>query len=728
MIEHRGVVNRLLWMQAAYGLDRAGSCAAEDAVQLRRLGVGALLAAARRRAARGGAPGRAPGLGATCARCIDAAGDHDAALRALDAAGVPRSDAEPAQLRQPAARDLQRRGAARRAGATVSRRLARTCELHNLYGPTEAAVDVTALGMCGRATTGRRSRSAGRSPTRGSTCSTRSGEPVPIGVPGELYIGGVRRGARLSEPAGADRRALRRRSVRRGGRRAPVPDRRPGALAAGRHARVPGPHRPPGEDPRLPHRARRDRGARWPQHPAVREAVGGGARGQRRATSGWWPISSRRRRAALARRRCAAPGGDACPSTWCRRPSCCSTRCRSTPTARSTARRCRRRTATASRGARLRRAARRDRGARWPRSGPSCSGVERVGAARQLLRARRPFAAGRAARDRGCAESFGVELPLRDAVRARRRWPSSRRAVGRSAGAGRALPPIMPVPRDGAAAAVLRPAAAVVPRAARAASATAYNIPLAAAPARRARRRRAAASARRASSRRHEALRTTFVAASTASPVQRDRCRGRRLSTCRSSTCAGTADARRTQSAAAASTEEADAPVRSRAGPLLRGRAAPRSRRRRARRCSSPCTTSSPTAGRWACSCASSARSTAPSAQGRPIPLPALPIQYADYAVWQRRWLRRRGRCERSSTTGGARWPARRRCSSCRPTGRGRRSRTTPAPPCALALDGELTRGADGARAGAQGATLFMTLLAGCAALLSRATPARTTS
>ncbi len=51
-------------MQDAYGLTARRRGAAEDAVQLRRLGLGVLLAAARRGAAGGGGAGRAPRPGA----------------------------------------------------------------------------------------------------------------------------------------------------------------------------------------------------------------------------------------------------------------------------------------------------------------------------------------------------------------------------------------------------------------------------------------------------------------------------------------------------------------------------------------------------------------------------------------------------------------------------------------------------------------------------------------
>ena len=187
MNEHRSVINRLaLGAKRVIGsARRPGS--AENAVQLRRLGAGnssglswrAPGSSWRARAATGtpAISSRSSGAGVTpCTSC-------------LDAAGLPRG--------------RRRRGDAPVSGGCL--RAAKRCppascgcfqerlpgvELHNLYGPTEAAVDVTAW-----------TPPAGAMPANvpiGRPISNtqiyildRHREPVPIGVPGEIYIGGV---------------------------------------------------------------------------------------------------------------------------------------------------------------------------------------------------------------------------------------------------------------------------------------------------------------------------------------------------------------------------------------------------------------------------------------------------------------------------------------------------------------------------------------------------------
>ena len=171
-----------------------------------------------------------------------------------------------------------------------------------------------------RATPGAACRSAGRSPTPTLRARPRAAAGAG-GVPGELLHRRRRAGPRLPRPPGADRRALRPRPVRRRAGRAALPHRRPRAAAPRRRDRVPGPARPPGQDPRLPHRAGRDRGGAA-RPPGVRERRGRRAR-RRPGASAWWPTWW----APTASRRptpCARTCGAACPSTWCpalRRPA-----------------------------------------------------------------------------------------------------------------------------------------------------------------------------------------------------------------------------------------------------------------------------------------------------------------------------------------------------------------------------------------------------------------------
>ena len=167
--------------------------------------------------------------------------------------------------------------------------------LVNEYGPTEDGRRVQRpAGVRGRER-GRATRpSAGRSRGRGCTCWTRGVEPVPAGMPGSCtWAGaGVARGY-LGRPELTAERFVPD-AFGGGAGRAAVPHGRPGAVARGRGAGVPGARGRAGQGARLPHRAGRDRG-RAAEHAGGARGGGGGAGGRAGQTGGWWPTWCRGR-------------------------------------------------------------------------------------------------------------------------------------------------------------------------------------------------------------------------------------------------------------------------------------------------------------------------------------------------------------------------------------------------------------------------------------------------
>jgi amino acid adenylation domain-containing protein len=187
MNTHRGICNRLLWMQAQYRLT-GNDCVLQKTPSSFDVSVWEffwpLLAGARLVLARPGGH-RDPAYLAGLIRSERVSVCHfvpsmlHAFLAAPDLAGACGS-----------LRDVLCSGEA--LGVELQERFfaALPCRLHNLYGPTEAAVDVT-YWECRRGDR-RRSVPIGR-PVANTQVHVLDGQmqPLPVGVPGELYLGGV---------------------------------------------------------------------------------------------------------------------------------------------------------------------------------------------------------------------------------------------------------------------------------------------------------------------------------------------------------------------------------------------------------------------------------------------------------------------------------------------------------------------------------------------------------
>jgi amino acid adenylation domain-containing protein len=190
MAHHQGIVNRILWMQGAYRLTAADTVLQKTPLSFDvsvwelfwPLAAGARLVLARPGGHREGAY-----LSDLIARqrvsvlhFVPSMLQHFLEEPGLAAGPSPRLVVASGEALPP---ELERRLAERWPGA----------RLENLYGPTEASVDVTSW-TCG-SQEGRRSVPIGR-PVAATRIHLldRTGRPLPIGVAGELHIGGVQVG------------------------------------------------------------------------------------------------------------------------------------------------------------------------------------------------------------------------------------------------------------------------------------------------------------------------------------------------------------------------------------------------------------------------------------------------------------------------------------------------------------------------------------------------------
>ncbi|QKW09297.1 amino acid adenylation domain-containing protein [Streptomyces sp. NA04227] len=190
-VPHRGVVNRLLWMQEEYGLG-ADECVLQKTPFTFDVSVWEffwpLLAGARLHLAEPGEH-RDPRALATKIR------EHRVTTVHFVPPMLDLFLAEPAAAELPGLRRVVCSGEALRP-ETVARFLSRygsgahAPALFNLYGPTEASIDVTHWRCTGRDTGG--PVPIGRAVANtGLYVLDPGGEPLPFGVPGELHIGGV---------------------------------------------------------------------------------------------------------------------------------------------------------------------------------------------------------------------------------------------------------------------------------------------------------------------------------------------------------------------------------------------------------------------------------------------------------------------------------------------------------------------------------------------------------